>query len=166
MKKHIIAVSVLSLMAAAPALAQTTSPAPTAPPEKMEQPNTYNSPSATDVRKPGDLTDSKSSLAKDKTAMSSGGSWRASNLIGAAVVNSANESIGDINDLLVDGSGRIDRVVVGVGGFLGIGEKNVALQFDELTLARGNDGNAKVMSKATKQSLEAAAEWKPSKSKM
>ena len=90
----------------------------------------------------------------------------ASNWIGKSLYNGADENLGDINDILIGTDGKVRAVIVGVGGFLGIGEKNVALQFDELTLARGNDGNAKVMSKATKQSLEAAAEWKPSKSKM
>jgi hypothetical protein len=56
--------------------------------------------------------------------------WRASRLIGINVYGADNERIGDINEVLVDRQGNADAVVVGVGGFLGIGEKNVALPFN------------------------------------
>jgi hypothetical protein len=49
------------------------------------------------------------------------------------IYNSSNENIGDVNDLIVDKKGNIDAVVVGVGGFLGIGEKNVALPYGAIT---------------------------------
>jgi sporulation protein YlmC with PRC-barrel domain len=57
------------------------------------------------------------------------GQWRASKLVGVDIYNSSNENIGEVNEILVDGTGKIDAVVIGVGGFLGIGEKNVALPF-------------------------------------
>jgi len=52
-------------------------------------------------------------------------------------------------------------VIVGVGGFLGLGEKDVALPFDQLTIARDADNKLVVTSSATKESLEAAPEYKP-----
>jgi sporulation protein YlmC with PRC-barrel domain len=58
------------------------------------------------------------------------GQWRASKLVGVDIYNNNNENIGEVNEILIDGSGKIDAVIVGVGGFLGIGEKNVALPFD------------------------------------
>ena len=58
-----------------------------------------------------------------------GTQWRASKLIGLDVYGADNQKIGDVNDVLVDRQGNADAVVVGVGGFLGIGEKNVALPF-------------------------------------
>jgi sporulation protein YlmC with PRC-barrel domain len=58
------------------------------------------------------------------------GQWRASKLVGVDIYNNNNENIGEVNEILVDASGKIDAVIVGVGGFLGIGEKNVALPFD------------------------------------
>ena len=58
------------------------------------------------------------------------GQWRASKLVGVDIYNNADENIGEVNELLVDASGRVLAVVVGVGGFLGIGEKNVALPFE------------------------------------
>ena len=58
--------------------------------------------------------------------------WRASKLMGLNVYNEANEKLGDINELLVDKSGKINAVVIGVGGFLGMGEHDIAVSMDKL----------------------------------
>lgn len=58
--------------------------------------------------------------------------WRASKLIGLNVYNEANEKLGDINELLVDKSGKINAVVIGIGGFLGMGEHDIAVSMDKL----------------------------------
>ena len=60
------------------------------------------------------------------------GSWRASKLMGLNVYNEANEKLGDINELLVDKSGKINAVVIGIGGFLGMGEHDIAVSMDKL----------------------------------
>src|SRR5664280_2588516 len=60
------------------------------------------------------------------------GQWRSSKLIGVDVYNDANEKIGDIEELIVDKSGKVEHVVLGVGGFLGMGEHYVAVAFDKL----------------------------------
>lgn len=60
------------------------------------------------------------------------GEWRASKLVGVNVYNEANEKIGDINDVILDKSGRVENVVLGVGGFLGMGEHYVAVAYDRL----------------------------------
>ena len=60
------------------------------------------------------------------------GDWRASKLVGLNVYNDNNESIGSINDLLTDKSGNIKAVVIGVGGFLGVGAHLVAVPFDKI----------------------------------
>jgi len=60
------------------------------------------------------------------------GQWRASKLDGLNVYNNNNEKIGDISELLVDESGKIQAVVVGVGGFLGMGEHDVAIPFEQV----------------------------------
>jgi sporulation protein YlmC with PRC-barrel domain len=79
----------------------------------------------------------------------------ASALLNENVVNSANESIGDVNDVMLDKDGKVAAVIVGVGGFLGLGEKDVALTFDQLKFT--NNGNDLVVtSNATKESLQAA----------
>ena len=60
------------------------------------------------------------------------GNWRASKVVGLNVYNSGNESLGSINDLLTDQQGSIKAVVVGVGGFLGVGEHLVAVPYDKI----------------------------------
>ena len=60
------------------------------------------------------------------------GDWRASKVVGVSVYNDNNESLGSINDLLMDKSGNIKAVVIGVGGFLGVGEHLVAVPFDKI----------------------------------
>jgi sporulation protein YlmC with PRC-barrel domain len=60
------------------------------------------------------------------------GQWQASKLKGLNVYNNNNEKIGDINELIVDQSGKIQAAVVGVGGFLGMGEHDVAVPFNEI----------------------------------
>src|SRR5258706_14625890 len=59
------------------------------------------------------------------------GNWRASKLVGLSVYNDNNESIGAINDLLTEKDGKIKAVVIGVGGFLGIGEHLGAIPYEE-----------------------------------
>ena len=68
--------------------------------------------------------------------------WRASKLIGTSVIGPDNKSIGDINELMLGEQGEIEAVVVGVGGFLGIGEKNVAVPFEALNVQRKADSGA------------------------
>ena len=60
------------------------------------------------------------------------GNWRASKLVGLGVYNDNNESLGSINDLLADKEGNIKAVVIGVGGFLGVGEHLVAIPYDKI----------------------------------
>jgi sporulation protein YlmC with PRC-barrel domain len=66
------------------------------------------------------------------TAVHRDGQWRASKLIGVNVYNEANEKIGEIEELIVDKSGKVDNVVLGVGGFLGMGEHYVAVPMEKL----------------------------------
>jgi sporulation protein YlmC with PRC-barrel domain len=59
--------------------------------------------------------------------------WRASDLEGLSVYSSNNgDKIGDISDLIFDGSGKVQAVVIGVGGYLGVGERDVAVPFDQI----------------------------------
>jgi sporulation protein YlmC with PRC-barrel domain len=60
------------------------------------------------------------------------GDWRTSKVVGLNVYNDNNESIGSINDLLTDKSGSIKAVVLGVGGFLGVGAHLVAVPYDKV----------------------------------
>jgi sporulation protein YlmC with PRC-barrel domain len=60
------------------------------------------------------------------------GEWRASKLMGVNVYNEANDKIGDINDVILDKSGKVSKVILGVGGFLGMGEHLVAVPLEKL----------------------------------
>ncbi|MDB5597179.1 MAG: photosystem reaction center subunit [Hyphomicrobiales bacterium] len=64
--------------------------------------------------------------------------WRGSKLVGVDVYGSDNAKIGDINEIVVDRGGAIKAIVIGVGGFLGIGEKNVAIPFDKVEWGRND----------------------------
>ena len=66
------------------------------------------------------------------TAVHKEGQWRSSKLIGVNVYNDNNDKIGDIQELIVDRSGKVDEVVLGVGGFLGMGEHYVAVPMEKL----------------------------------
>ena len=70
--------------------------------------------------------------ATSDTSSSFQGDWRASKMAGLSVYNDKNESVGSINDLLTDKSGNIKAVIIGVGGFLGVGEHLVAVPFDKV----------------------------------
>jgi sporulation protein YlmC with PRC-barrel domain len=61
------------------------------------------------------------------------GQWRASKLKGLNVYNNDKEKIGDISELIVDQAGKVQAVVVGAGGFLGLGEHDVAVPYNQIT---------------------------------
>ena len=84
------------------------------------------SPSATTDR----ATTAAPAAASDTSSFK--GTWRSSKLVGLNVYNDSNESLGSINDLLTDKNGDIKAVVIGVGGFLGVGEHLVAVAFDKV----------------------------------
>ena len=60
------------------------------------------------------------------------GDWRASKVVGISVYNDNKEKLGSINDFLMDKNGAIKAVVLGVGGFLGMGEHLVAVSLDKV----------------------------------
>jgi sporulation protein YlmC with PRC-barrel domain len=88
------------------------------------------------------------------------GLWLASQFLGQAITNQAGETIGDVNDVLFDKNGRVATVVIGVGGFLGLGEKNVAVPFDSLSFTADASGKRVVTVPLSKERLQAAPEFK------
>ena len=85
--------------------------------------------------------------------------WLASNLIGHTVYNAQDEIVGDINDLVTDRDGKIVAALVGSGGFLGIGQKDVALRFEDLKLARDENDSVKIIADVNKEVLAAAPDY-------
>src|ERR1017187_1591314 len=74
----------------------------------------------------------KTDATNASTTMHTEGEWRASKLVGVNVYNEANEKIGDVNEVILDKSGKVANVILGVGGFVGMGEHYVAVAFDKL----------------------------------
>jgi sporulation protein YlmC with PRC-barrel domain len=64
--------------------------------------------------------------------MNATGEWRASKLVGVNVYNDQNASVGEIDEVLIDKSGKVAGFVIGVGGFLGMGEHAVLMPFDQV----------------------------------
>lgn len=81
------------------------------------------------------------------------GEWLARVFIGQNVHNTTGEIVGNINDLVFDRQGRISTVVIGVGGFLGVGEKNVGIAFDALTYKVGDKGERVIVVALSKDDL-------------
>ncbi len=90
----------------------------------------------------------------------------ASELIGKTVYDASDTSLGDINDVVWTKDGTIEGVIVGVGGFLGIGEKNVAVDYDALTVTADENGDKKLVLDATADELAAAPEFKTTAEKV
>ena len=81
----------------------------------------------------------------------------ASNLIGETVYNGTGddaEKIGDVNELVIGKEGNVESIIIGVGGFLGIGEKNVAMDYTKIKWAE-KDGDRWIVVAATKDELNA-----------
>ncbi len=83
-------------------------------------------------------------------------SFLASNFIGQTVYSAANENVGEINDLVMDKGKSNVVAIVGVGGFLGIGEKDVAMPLEQITVAKTDGNTMRLTINATRQQLEAA----------
>jgi len=141
MMNRTLTAAALAVVLATPAFAQTaTPPAATAPAASQ---SSSASPSAGGV----------GFVSSQQTT-----DWRGSKLIGATVYGSDNASIGEINDLIVASDGKINAAVIGVGGFLGVGAKNVAVPFDKLNVTRKPDTAAidKITVSFTKDELKNA----------
>jgi sporulation protein YlmC with PRC-barrel domain len=110
--RKIIFGSLLASTMLVPAFAQNNPPASTTP---SAQPSTPPAKSSATV-----------------APKAQGDMWRASKLVGLNVYNDQNEKLGDISEILLDKSGKVDGVVIGVGGFLGMGKHDILVTMDKL----------------------------------
>jgi sporulation protein YlmC with PRC-barrel domain len=158
--KLITAAAVSGLMlSAAFAQAPTTTPDtnPSAPAASPSTPPSSPSTSAA-------TTGATSGSAQFVTAQTSD-QWLASKFMGTDVVGTDDAKIGDVEDVLFDKNGQVLALVVGVGGFLGIGEKDVALNMKSFQVMPGTDGGAdKLKLSMTKDQLKQAQAFEPYKS--
>jgi sporulation protein YlmC with PRC-barrel domain len=161
MKKTLATIATVALLgstAFAPiAIAQgTTQPAPAAP--GAAAPAT---PGATTMAPATPSASSGTYLTEQGATQIS-----ANDYIGNAVYTSTDESIGSVTNLILEENGGIVAAVVGVGGFLGIGAKDVAVPLDKLTVTRDTqNGTVRLTTSETSESLKAAPEFVTTKEK-
>jgi len=158
-------VATTALFVAAPVLSQATSEQPIAPSvspqplpsepggDVMEQPPSGQAAQPIEETEPDvDVVESQPTGGEDDLEIRGGFvvAQRETNIMGsdlmdASVTTTASESLGSVNDILMDGDGRTLAIIVGVGGFLGIGEKDVAIPVSSLQLVfdreRAPDGS-------------------------
>ena len=140
MMKRTLTAAALATVLAAPAFAQSP---------------TSSSPSPSPAATSSSSTPSASGSFIDKQQASD---WRGSKVIGSTVYGPDNASIGEVNDVLIGSDGKIRAAVIGVGGFLGVGQKNVAIPFEQLNIAAKPDSTSiqKITVAFTKDQLKSA----------
>ena len=119
----------------------------------------------TDTTAPADATaeapaEEVAKPVEGQITMQSENTILADDLIGSNVYSDAGEKIGDVEDLIVSLDGSVEGVVIGVGGFLGMGEKWVAVKMESLSTMTDESGTLRLVSSATKTDLEAAEAFK------
>ena len=142
MMKKLLLSTALSAALAGAAFAQSTS-----------------TPSSTDAS-PAAKSDSAKMESSGKTnfvAAQKSDQWLASKFKGTDVLGSDNQKIGDVSDILFDKTGKIEAFVISVGGFLGVGSKEVALAPNSFDVVPGQNGSAdKLKLAATQDELKNA----------
>jgi hypothetical protein len=143
-----ISAAMLGAALALPAVAQQK-PMNESPSAQPSTSTTMPSSSAASTQQPGFLQNQSSN------------EWRASKLIGASVYGPDNSSIGEIDDLIVASNGQLKAAVIGVGGFLGVGQKDVAVPIDALNVQRKANSSSidKITVSFTKDQLKNAPKF-------
>jgi sporulation protein YlmC with PRC-barrel domain len=124
------------------------------------EPNTAEQPAPTDTNKSSaeaPATTAATSVIVSEADLSGIQPWTANEFIGKTVYTTANENVGEINDLVFGNDGKIVGVVIGVGGFLGIGEKDVLVSLESIRMTKqeGSDVTQLVVD-ASKETLDNA----------
>jgi hypothetical protein len=114
-----------------------------------EQPATTTDQAATQP-----TTEQPTTTQPTEQALAAPEGFLASNLIGATIYSQDDQSIGDINDIILSPEGQASQVIVGVGGFLGLGEKDVVLDMSKLKIAAMEDGNLKIVVETSQEELK------------
>jgi sporulation protein YlmC with PRC-barrel domain len=145
-----ITVSTMALMAAlslpAAAIAQTND-------NQQQVPQAQTNEQTQAVQKTGKVN------VKGLIMMQDQNTFLASDLTGVTVYSPQDESIGDVNDVIVSRDGKVDGIIVGVGGFLGVGEKDVAIAMNQVKMM-DTDTGVKLVLDMSKDQLAAAPEFK------
>src|SRR5215216_3144587 len=120
-----------------------------------EQPaSTDQSQTTTTTAETQPATTDQSATQNTEQALAAPQGFLASNVIGATVYSQDDQSIGDINDIILSPEGQPSQVIVGVGGFLGMGEKDVVLDMSKLKIAATDNGSLKIVVQTTPEELK------------
>ncbi|MCZ7658040.1 MAG: PRC-barrel domain-containing protein [Xanthobacteraceae bacterium] len=162
MLKSFVTATAFGALLVSGAIAQQSTPTPptsTTPPAATspQTPPAATSPQAQTAPSGSMAAGSQTVISEQKPDQ-----YLASKFKGTDVVGTDNQKIGDVNDLLFDKSGQIQAVIIGVGGFLGLGAKDVALSMQSFEVMPGANGaDTKLKLSMTKEQLQQAAEFKP-----
>lgn len=88
-------------------------------------------------------------------------SMSAQDLIGTRVIGPNDQDVGEVGDVILSADGKVDAVIVDVGGFLGLGEKPVALALDNLKFQRDQNGGLYVWVNFTEDQLKNQPKYDP-----
>jgi sporulation protein YlmC with PRC-barrel domain len=91
--------------------------------------------------------------------------WLASNVYGQSVYDKNEQKIGDLSDMIVEKDGQIKSAIIGVGGFLGVGQKDVEIPFTDLRMMTRNGKNWLALDR-TKDQLQNAPTFDKSSLKL
>lgn len=139
----------------------TTQPG-TAQPGQRQPGATGTTPGTTPgtAQRPGERMDHKAGMTGKHLSRAPANAFHADWLIGQDVKSqTGDDDVGTISDLVIDEDGQVLAVIVGVGGFLGVGERDVAISWDALQHTRDSDGDAKFTTNMTRDSLRDAPEY-------
>jgi sporulation protein YlmC with PRC-barrel domain len=146
MRKTLLATATaLTLLGSGAAFAQATAPVPPA-----NDPAAPTAPAAPPEIMPPAGTTVEGNAATPGIGIAQ---MSADELVGRDVIDPEGNSVGEVADLMLDSNQAITHVLVGVGGFLGIGERHVALELSQLSVDAGEDGV--LVTRMTKEQLEA-----------
>ena len=148
------AITALSAMAFTGAMAQSQTPS------SKSQPSAQSGTTAPSMKSDKGLQRVEGAAPVMKFYSANPADFRISKLMGKTVYNLKNESIGEVTDVIINDGKTVKAIVVGVGGFLGVGDRNVAIDPSSLVLNEQSDGAARLMVNTTRDDLKNAPAFK------
>lgn len=147
MNKYLITASALAMLVAGPALAADQQSPATGDTRVMER-------SQGDVRATEGAT--AGAQVQAEATRQQPGQVDAAELIGKDIENAEGDDVGEINSIILSQDGQVQAVIVGVGGFLGIGQRDVAISWDELNVSSDSET---IVANMTRDQLEQLPEY-------
>ncbi|TIN42368.1 PRC-barrel domain-containing protein [Mesorhizobium sp.] len=146
---------------AAPAPMDKTAEAPATTPDPAAPAPAGKTAEAPAAATPDATPDQTKTAAIDKSALTEMpiNEIRSEDLVGTTVYGANDVNVGEIGDVVLTGDKKVDAVIIDVGGFLGVGEKEVAIGMDNLKFMTDKDGNRYLYTNFTKEQLEAQAPY-------